>query len=94
MIRLWLVPYQSSTVNNSDNRASAYQRARPRPSANQRARPVQTLHCTDVLPEPGDHIQDLVSRVNKKIQHKHIKGAYVLRALLKSPLINTYYSNH
>jgi len=67
VIRLWLVPCQPNNNNNSNINSS-------KQTTVHRDGPLQTLHCTDFVPEPGDHIQDLVSRINKKIQHKHIKG--------------------
>jgi len=70
VVRLWLVPHQSNNNNNNINRSS-----RSAAGLNSR-RLMQTLHCTDLVPAPGDHIQDLVARLNKKILHKQLKGRH------------------
>jgi len=64
-IRLWLVPHQSN-----DNDAKKHKNGH-------QGRLVPTIHCTDFVPEPGEHIQDLVNRINKRIQHKQLKGRQV-----------------
>jgi len=67
VMRLWLTARRSNN-NKRDKQQDNH--------------PLQTLHCTDCVPEPGDHVQDLVARVNKRIQHKHIKGLQIIHFVL------------
>ena len=70
VIRLWLVPHQSNENDVKKQKNGNHSRL------------VQTIHCTDFVPEPGEHIQDLISRLKKRIQHKQLKGRQTLLAYI------------
>ncbi|ESN91543.1 hypothetical protein HELRODRAFT_165596 [Helobdella robusta] len=83
----------NNNINNNNNMKIKTNKRQQQQQQQQQQRHV-TLYHTDVIPEKFERIQDLVVRMNKKINNKNVKGKIISMETVNVPLRHNHPQCH